>query len=134
MPHPNEGRLRELYARFAVGDLPGFLDGCTDDVTFTVPGVSLASGVFTKATFIPWISRVIGATGGTFREDILDVIANDDHGVLLLHHGFELRGHHEYRTAHICELRGGKIARWTEHPGSLAEFEAAWAPAPETRP
>jgi hypothetical protein len=29
MAHPNEERLRDLYATFAKGDLQGFLDGCT---------------------------------------------------------------------------------------------------------
>jgi len=127
MPHPNETRLRELYATFASGDLQGFLDGCTDDVTFTVPGNTPGSGVFNKASFIGWISGVISQTGGTFREQVLDVFANDDHGVLLLRHEFDRDGvHREYRTSHICELSDGRIARWTEHPGSLREFEEAW--------
>jgi hypothetical protein len=33
----------------------------------------------------------------------------------------------EYRTAHICQLRDGKLARWEEHPGSERELDAAWA-------
>jgi steroid delta-isomerase-like uncharacterized protein len=127
MAHPNEERLRELYAVFATGDLAGFLAGCADDVTFTVPGRTPGSGVFTKSDFTEWITGVIGATGGTFREHVLDVFANDSHGVLLLRHEFDRDGvHREYRTAHICELRDGRIARWTEHPGSLDEFEDAW--------
>ena len=129
MSHPNENRLRAAYATFAQGDLAGFLAACTDDVTFSVPGETQASGVFTKQTFISWITRIIGLTAGTFREDVIDVFANDDHGVLLLRHEFQRGGRHEYRTAHICELRNGKIATWTEHPGSLTEFEAAWGRA-----
>jgi hypothetical protein len=55
------------------------------------------------------------------------VFADDEHGVLLLHHEFDRdRRHREYRTVHIVEFRSGKIARWAEHPGSLREFEAAW--------
>jgi ketosteroid isomerase-like protein len=127
--HPNEDRLRSLYATFATGDLPGFLDGCTDDVTFTVPGSTPASGTFTRDQFIEWISGVIGATGGTFREDVLDVFANDEHGVLLLRHAFDRDGtHYEYGTAHIIHFRDGGIASWREHPGSLLEFETAWGP------
>ena len=127
MPHPNEDRLRDLYAIFAKGDLQGFLDGCTDDVTFTVPGNTPGSGVFTKSGFVEWITGVIGQTGGTFQEHVLDVFANDEHGLLLLHHEFDRDGaHREYRTAHICELRDGRIAKWSEYPGSLREFEEAW--------
>jgi len=33
----------------------------------------------------------------------------------------------EYRTAHICQLRDGKLAHWEELPGSEREFDAAWA-------
>ena len=127
MSHPNEERLRDLYATFAKGDLAGFLAGCTDDVTFTVPGNTPGSGTFTKDQFTDWIVGVIGQTGGTFREDVRDVFANDEHGVLLLHHQFDRDGnHHEYRTAHIVDLRDGLIAGWTEDPGSMHEFEEAW--------
>ncbi|MEA2471047.1 MAG: hypothetical protein QOE38_2046, partial [Thermoleophilaceae bacterium] len=63
-------------------DLEGFLAGCSDDVTF-----------------------------GTFKEDVLDVFANDDHALMLLHHEFDREGtHREYRTAHILELRDGLIS------------------------
>ena len=129
MSHPNEDRLRALYAAFAKGDLQAFLDGCTDDVTFTVPGDTPGSGTFTKATFMDWITGVLGQTGGTFQEHVLDVFANDEHGVLLLVHSFDRGGaHYEYQTAHLVAFRDGKIARWTEHPGSMREFEAAWGP------
>jgi ketosteroid isomerase-like protein len=127
MSHPNEDRLRELYASFAKGDLPAFLAGCAADVTFTVPGATAVSGVFTRDQFTDWIVGVIGRTGGTFQEHVLDVFANDDHGVLLLHHEFDRDGEHrEYRTAHVIEFRDGMLAAWTEHPGSLGEFEVAW--------
>jgi len=94
MGHPNEDRLRSLYAIFAKGDLPEFLAGCTDDVTFTVPGNTPGSGTFTKEQFTDWIVGVIGQTGGTFQEHVVDVFANDDHGVLLLHHEFDRDGKH----------------------------------------
>ena len=127
MSHPNEDRLRALYATFAKGDLPGFLAGCTDDVTFHVPGNTSQSGTFTKASFVDWITSVMGATGGTFREDVLDVFANNEHGVLLLHHEFDrANGHRAYETTHVVEFRDGQISAWREHPGSLSEFEAAW--------
>jgi ketosteroid isomerase-like protein len=127
MPHPNETQLRDLYATFAKGDVAGFLAGCTDDATFTVPGNTPFSGVVTKPGFEPWIIGVMTRAEGTFQEHVLDVFANDDHGVLLLLHEFDRAGtHREYRTAHIIEFRDGMISRWEEHPGSLREFEDAW--------
>lgn len=130
MAHSNELKLRELYVKFAQGDIDGFLAGCTEDVTFKVPGGAAVSGSFTKATFMAMLAPVMERSGGTFREDVLDVFANDEHGVLLLRHRFERDGQpREYRTAHIVELAGGAIASWIEHPGSMSEFEEAWGPA-----
>jgi ketosteroid isomerase-like protein len=127
MSHPNEDRLRHLYAAFAEGNLQGFLDGCTDDVTFTVPGNTPGSGTFTKETFLDWIGTIMAVANGTFREDVLDVFANDEHGVLLLHHSFERDGRQRaYATAHVVRFRGDLVAEWEERPGSLTEFEEAW--------
>ena len=127
MAHPNEDRLRKLYAIFAQGDLDGFLAGCTDDVTFAVPGRTPGSGRFTRATFVEWITGVIGQTAGTFQEHVLDVFANDEHGILLLHHEFDRDGkHREYHTAHVCQFVDGRISAWEERPGSMREFEEAW--------
>jgi ketosteroid isomerase-like protein len=127
MTHPNETRLRDLYDRFAQGDLGAFLGGCTEDVLFAVPGYASVSGTYTRDEFIPWIEATIARTDGTFGEDVLDVVANDEHGVVLLVHHFDRAGqHYEYQTAHRVEHRDGKIARWTEHPGSMREFEEAW--------
>ena len=127
MTHKNEESLRALYTRFAQGDLQAFLEACTDDVTFVVPGNTPGSGTYTKTDFAEWITGVLGQTSGTFKEDVLDVFANDEHALLLLHHEFERDGaHREYETAHICTLRDGRISSWREHPGSLREFEEAW--------
>jgi hypothetical protein len=64
---------------------------------------------------------------GTFQEHVLDVIANDEHGILMLHHEYDSDGQHrEYLTAHAVRLRGGSISTWEERPGNMAEFEAAW--------
>jgi ketosteroid isomerase-like protein len=127
--HPNEDTLRDVYAKFGRGDVEGFLAGCTDDVTFSVPGNAPVSGEFTKPSFSDLIRPVMERSAGTFREEILHVFANDEHGVLLLLHSFERDGQQrQYRTAHIVEFDHGAIAGWAEHPGSMSEFEEAWGP------
>jgi uncharacterized protein len=133
MTHPNEQRLRELYALFARGDLGGFLGGCTDDVTFTVPGPNRFTGdrpraIFSRATFGDLVGVVMEVSAGTFSEEIVDVFANEEHGVLLLVHRLTRNGRPvEYRTAHIVELREGRIATWREYPGDDNRFAEAWS-------
>jgi len=125
--HPNEAWLRELYAVLGRGDVDGFLAACTDDIVFTVPGNSAVSGTFTRWTFRNMLRPAVERSGGTLRQDILHVIANDDHGVLLVEHRLERDGiPYRYRTAHLVEFRGTLLCAWTEHPGSLRELEEAW--------
>ena len=127
MAHPNEAVLRDLYAKFGAGEIEAFLAGCTDDITFTVPGEAAVSGKYEKATFGDLLAPVMERSGGTFREDVEHVVANDDRGVLLLVHSFTRDGApRTYRTAHLVDFRDGKLSRWEESPGSMAEFEAAW--------
>jgi ketosteroid isomerase-like protein len=127
--HPKEDLLRGLYLALGRGDLATFLAGCTDGVVFTVPGRAAVSGTFTKATFLDMARPMARADPGTFHEEILDVIANDDHGIVLLSHRLRRDGRrYEYRTAHVVRFSGGLIAAWWEHPGSPAELEAAWGP------
>jgi uncharacterized protein len=129
MSHPNEETLRAAYAEFARGNLEGYLDHCTDDITFHVPGRGKVAGSYTRAQFFdPFISKVINLTNGTFRETVLDVAANDSFGVVLTEHELERNGQHlRYRTAHLYKIRDGKLAEFREFPEDLYSFDAAWA-------
>lgn len=128
MSHSNEQVLRDGYALFGKGDVEGFLATCTDDVVFTVPGNNVMTGEYDKAGFArDFISRFMAYTKGDFREDIVDLVANDEHGVLLLEHHVGHDGRTaEYRTSHVVTFRDGRIASWREWPGDLTAFDAAW--------
>lgn len=128
MAHPMEQKLRDLYAAFGQGDLGTVLGMCTDDITFTVPGKSRVGGTYSKAEFGPGlVGTVMQLSGGTFREEIVDVFANDDHGIVLLDHSFQRDGTpRAYRTAHIWQIRDGQFSRWEEWPGDLGIFDEAW--------
>ncbi|MDQ3818437.1 MAG: nuclear transport factor 2 family protein [Acidobacteriota bacterium] len=129
MAHPNEEMLRAAYANFAKGDLNGYLEHCTSDITFQVPGRGQVAGRYTRDQFFsPFISKVMEVTNGTFRETVLDVVANDTRGVVLAEHEFERGGRRfNYRTAHVYRILDGKLAEFLEYPEDLYEFDDAWA-------
>ncbi|MDP9235959.1 MAG: nuclear transport factor 2 family protein [Chloroflexota bacterium] len=125
--HANEMMLRDLYGRFARGDMEGVLALCHDDITFVVPGKTSFSGTHTKATFPVWIGKVMEVCGGDFREEAVDIIANDEHGIVVLDHFVGRAGKRiSYRTDHIWGIRGGKCTSFLERPGDEEQFNRAW--------
>ena len=52
MVHSNEENLSKAYAAFAQGDLNGYLQYCTESITFRVPGKGKISGHHTRGQFI----------------------------------------------------------------------------------
>ena len=128
MTHANEESIRAAYAAFAQGDLNGYLQYCTDNITFSVPGNGKVAGTYKRAEFIsPWISKVIELTNGTFRETVNDVVANDHRGVVLATHEFERNGRKfRYDSAHIYRIIEGKLDSFQEYPADLYYFDEAW--------
>ncbi len=134
MAHALETVIREAYAAFGRGNVDGYLDACTPDFTFYVPGNGGISGSFTgKAGLWDLAGKAMSITGGTFQEEVEDVLANDSHAVVLARHRFTRDGSpRDYRTAHVYELRDGKLACCFEQPRDLTAFDEAWGPAADS--
>jgi uncharacterized protein len=131
MTHPLEAKIREAYEAFGRGDVDGFLRACTDDFTFHVPGSGGIAGVYAGKPGIYELARTaMDLTGGTFQEEVEDVLANDRHAVVLARHRFTRGGAaKDYRTAHVYEIAAGKLAHCYEQPRDLASFDDAWGPS-----
>ena len=84
--HPSENLLAELYARFAQGDMAGVIAMCDESMIYKVPGSVPTSGTYNNNTFGDLVAKTIEISNGTFKETVVDIIANDQHGVGLLEH------------------------------------------------
>ena len=94
-----------------------------------MPGRNPISGTYTREQLAtPFMSRLMELCDGTFRETVLDVVANDRRGLVLAEHEFQRKGRtHVYRTAHIYRIEDGKLAEFREYPEDLYVLDAAWA-------
>ena len=130
MAHPLEAIIREAYAAFGRGDLDGYLRPCTEGFIFNVPGRGSIAGTYRgKGGLYELARKAIETTGGTFHEQVEDVLANDHHAVVLARHSFTRDGESkDYRTAHVYEIRDGRLAECWEHPRDQAIFDDAWGP------
>ncbi|MGA8296363.1 MAG: nuclear transport factor 2 family protein [Acidimicrobiales bacterium] len=122
--HPNVELTRRGYAAFSKGDFADLTDVFADDIVWHVPGPGPLAGTYRgRDAVFGMFARLAEETGGTFRLEVHDVVANDDHSVALVT-GFASRGgkSFESREAHVFHVKGGKITEFWE---STTEPEAA---------
>ena len=131
MPNANEQSLRDAYAAFGRGDLEGFFSYCTDDFVFrAAPGNNQVAGEYKGlGSLQELVGKIMTITGGKFEEIVHDVVANDEHGVVLVSHRLTRTdgAEHSYDAAHVYHLRDGKLAEAWECPADPTAFDKAWA-------
>jgi uncharacterized protein len=82
--HPNVERARQGYEAFAKGDLAALTELLADDVVWHVQGGGPLSGDYHgRDQVFGFFGRIAEETGGTFRLDVHDILANDEHTVVL---------------------------------------------------
>ncbi len=123
MAHPNEDLLRDGYAAFGKGDVAGVLAIFADDIAWHAGGSSRISGEYHGHQEVTgFFQRLAELSGGTFRLEVHDILANDVHGAVLVtahgeRHGRTLAA----RQVNIWHLADGKATEfWT-----FAEDQAA---------
>src|SRR5262249_30912263 len=81
-----------------------------------------------KSGLLDMVKKAMELSEGTFREEVLDVVANDDRGIVLVVQRCERDGRAiEYRTAHQWWIRGGTFSAWRGHRGDPRQFDEAWS-------
>ena len=131
--HPHEELLRREYEARARGDIDGLDDLFADDITWHVPGKSAIAGIYKgKDEVLAYVRKRQELAGGTFVITVHDVLANDEHGVVLASGraqrngtSWEWNGHALYR------FRDGKIAECTLLPEDQYLFDEIWSRAKE---
>ncbi len=129
MAHPNEELLRKGYEAFSRGDMNTLRDEVfAGDVTFHIPGNNqLAGNHVGKENVFNFLGKVMELSGGSFRIELHDLLASDEHAVALTN-GTGQRGSKtaNYHSVHVWDVRGGKISELWEHP-EQDKFDEFWS-------
>jgi uncharacterized protein len=114
---------RRGYVAFATGDLATMTELIADDVTWHVTGAGPLSGTYHgRDDVFGLFARLAEETGGTFRLDIHDVLANDEHAIALCTLSATRGGKSmEVPVANVHHIRDGKV---TEFWGATADPQA----------
>ena len=82
MAHPNEELVRTAFDAFAKGDVDTLRESMDQDAVWYVPGRNQLSGDHRGVdAILGFFAKTMELSGGTFRIDLHDVVANDDHAV-----------------------------------------------------
>ena len=126
MTHPNEELVRRAFDAFAKGDVDTLRELTDQDAVWHTPGRNLLSGDYRGIDeILGFFARVAELTGGTFRADLHDVVANDEHAVAI----YVSRGEREGRTLEnrnvlVQHIRNGKsVEAWTLSDNQYAADE-----------
>lgn len=86
-------RIREGYDAFGRGDLEAIRDQFSPDIVWHVGGNSPLSGEYKGIDAVfDFFGRVFTETGGTLKNEVHDILANDTHAVVLLTQTAERNG------------------------------------------
>jgi uncharacterized protein len=127
--HPNVELTRRGYDAFAKGDLAALAELIADDVVWHVQGVGPLSGTYRgRDEVFGFFGRLAEETGGTFRLDVHDALANDEHAVALcMLSATRGRKSIEMPVANVSHMRDGKVTEFwatTTDPVATIDF---WA-------
>ncbi|HSO52030.1 MAG TPA: nuclear transport factor 2 family protein, partial [Actinomycetes bacterium] len=115
---------RRGYEAFANGDMATLSELLADDVTWHVDGAGPLSGTYHgRDEVFSFFGRLAEETAGTFRLDVHDVLANDEHAVVLCTQSASRGGKSiEVPVANVSHLRDGKL---TEFWGATTDVQAS---------
>jgi uncharacterized protein len=129
MAHPNEVLAREANAAFSRGDMDALSQYWAEDIRWHQPGRSLLAGDSDGAAQILGLfGRVFELSGGTLSAELRDVLASDEHAVMLITLRAERAGKHfEDNTVQVIRIRGGKATEIWNYPADQYGWDEFWS-------
>ena len=128
MAHPNEQVARSATEALSKGDMEGFLSHHADDVVVHFPGRGPMAGDYKgKDGVAKLFQQQMQILDSPPEIDTHDVLANDDHAVILNKVRASVRGQAlEQQQVVVMHIKGGKIAEvWLQFSEQQAMDEMA---------
>ena len=125
--HKNEQVLRDGYAAFASGDVAAATGNFADDIVWHVSGHNPLSGDYKGVQEVMgYFAKIMETSGGTFKLDIHDVLANDEHATVLARASAQNGDKSlQQNVVHVWHMSDGKAQEYwgfTEDQKTADEF------------
>ena len=128
MAHPNEDLVRKGYAAFQSGDMATLNELLGEEVVWHAPGHNQLSGDFRgRDAVLATFQKTFELSGGSFKLEIHDVLANDAHVVVLVTATAEREGKTlKDNSVQVFEISNGTVAEQWLYPGDLYATDEFW--------
>jgi ketosteroid isomerase-like protein len=129
MTHPNETLTREALAAFQRGDMDAIQAYFAPNIVWHVPGRGQLAGDFTGVgEVLGFFGKTMELSNGTFRLEVHDVLANDEHAAVLS----TITAEREGRSLHsngvqILHIQDGRAVESWLHPDDQYAVDEFWA-------
>lgn len=127
--HPNAELLRKGYEAFAKGDMDAVQELFSDDIVWHNPGDNMLSGDYRgKGEVLGFFATLMQETGGNFGQEIHDLVASDDHGIVLVRQHSQRKGKSlDQNGVHVWHMSGGKATEFWGFPWDQKEVDEFWS-------
>jgi hypothetical protein len=128
--HPNEYLVRSLFDAFHRGDVVTIYAAMAEDAVWHFPGRrgQLAGDHQGREAIFAFLAKPAALTGGNFRAELIDVLANDENAVAIFR-AIGRRGGRESNNLNCLRMRieDGKIVELWEFVWDLYQIEEFWS-------
>lgn len=127
--HPNVEKVRRGLELFGAGDIAGMTDMLDDDIVWHHPGSSpLAGDHKGKEGVMGFFARIIQETGGTFKNEVHDILGNDQHVVAMFHITADRNGKRlDQNVINVFHVNEGKLTERWLLAEDLNSFDDFWS-------
>ena len=127
--HPNAEALRKGYEAFGAGDMETVASLFADDIGWHQSGNNPLSGDFAgKDAVFETLARLAELTGGTFGQEIHDLLANDEHAVVMVEAWWKQPHAFRGKGVHVWHVKNGIATEAWFMDQDQAAFDAALTP------
>jgi ketosteroid isomerase-like protein len=129
MTQPNENPIQAANSAFSRGDLEAMDQFFTENIVWHLAGTGPLAGNYQGvAQVVGLIGKMAELSGGTLQHEVHDVLASDDHTVVLATVRAQRAGKQQLQDNIVHVIHGSGDGRateiWTTHadPAAQAEF------------
>ncbi len=127
--HPNVDLLKKGYEAFAKGDMATLRELFAESIVWHVPGNSPFSGEHRgRDAVFAFFARLAELSGGTYRVEVHDFLANDEHAVALVRATASRQGRQlDGLDITVYHITNGKVAEAWDFIHEQRASDAFWS-------